>query len=258
MEALLSWPGVIIIGLICVTVIVALVLGRSIAISKNGVEVTAGGKKKASTPHSICAFKGSAVNAIRRTAEFVERKNSYRDDTLVQQMAVYDETCEEIAAMFKSIFAQIIKEKKGSDASFTATEEYTQFENMLIALFTELSVVVRRWFKHNHYALRNAQEQVEYIRRKKEVVIQIIGESLDRRWAGSVVSRSEIKEALSKREDDWIEYIEDVLNKAFAIARLQRSLRDQLEENYYKYIKETFGDDIQIINEVNGDTRFFV
>lgn len=260
MEALLTWPGVIIIGLICITVIVALILGRSIAISKSGVTVTGpDGKKKSSSPHATCAFKGSAVNAVRRTAEFVERKNSYRDDTLIQQMAVYDETREEIIAMFKSIFASIILEKRGVDASFTSNEEYTQFENMLVALFAELTIVVRRWFKHNHYALRNAQEQVEYIRRKKEVVCQLIEESLDRRWAGVVVTRGDIKEALAKREDDWLEYVEDVLNKAFAISRLQANLRAALEESYYKYIKETFGDDIQITGDLDGaTTNFFI
>lgn len=246
--ALISVQGIILTGIFFAGLITLALIGANVVINKNGVSLSKGKVKKLS-PHATCPHRVSAVNALRRTLEYAEKISDMKYQVLEDQMAFYEEKEEEVIIAYKDIFAELIQHQFPESESYATTQEYKDYELVLASVFDSVKQSVRKWFRNNHYAKQDLEEQTAYIKTKKEILIKRVIEDFDKKWSGKTVTRSELKEANMKYLPDWEDAIVLVFNRAFTIARDYATRRANLEAQYRLFVKETFGDDVVVLEE---------
>jgi hypothetical protein len=252
MASFFSLSGVVIVATISITLIVLAVLGWRISVDKNGVQTSRDWKEfKKISPHARCANRTHGLNTCRKSYEFGYKRGVASFQTLSQQMSVYDEYEEEAISSLQKCFSDILISKLPEDAQFSMHREYRAFETLLSSIFSEISRMTRRWFKNNHYALKDATEQNDYVRRKKDLIIDNIGKMIDSWWIGEVVTRKDILGVYLADKEAWKNRIEYLFAQAFEIARTNAELKATAEKHYCAYIEETYGEEVKIVDDAN-------
>jgi len=248
MEAFVTGQGLLIVAIVCVTIIVLAMLGWSINLGKGSISVTKGEDDKKTSPHATCRHKVGALNANRKSYEFGYKRGIAPSTALAKQMIEYDLFEEKAKTSLASEFAEILVSKLPTRAGYTKHTEFIMFETFITAMFDSLSNIMRRSFKANHLALKDGTEQNVYIKEKKELFIQKLEKYIDTFWCGTLVTAHEINLMIDKDMPDWERRVDALLNTAFKIARAESEVKEQAEELYCKYIEDTFGEHIKIVD----------
>ena len=250
MDTQISLNVLLVAASVLLTVILLAILGWRVNIDKSGISTSKeSGEKKKLSPHSRCSNRLDGMNACRKSYEFGFKRCQSSASTLAQQMNVYDELEEEAVSSAQESFARMLKSVLPGVEHYTLHREYLAYETMLVAIFAEISTMVRRWFKNNHYSLKDTEEQLDYVKSKKELVIQKVWKLIDRWWTGEIITRAMLAEAFDRKKDDWKSRIEKLFTQAFEIARINADMKDAAELHYCQYIESTFGEEVKIIDD---------
>ena len=250
MDMQISLNVLIVSALAFLTILLLAILGWRINIDKSGVSTSRdSGEKKKLSAHARCSSRLDGLNSCRKSYEFGFKRCQSTFATLAQQMNVYDELEEEAIFSAQESFARLLKSVLPDVEHYTLHREYLAYETMLVAIFSEISTMVRRWFKNNHYSLKDTEEQLDYVKSKKELVIQKVWKLIDRWWTGELVTRAILAEAFDRRKDDWKGRVEKLFTQAFEIARINADMKEAAELHYCQYVESTFGEEVKIIDD---------
>lgn len=216
----------------------------SVSISKQGIELSRGNKKKISvSPHSTCPHARDIMDVIHRTIEYSEKRQELKNSLVERQMKYYEEIEEEMIAYFKKIFLSLLSEKVGEEIldSYAQHSEYNSYIVTLKAISGDIKPYIKGCFKSNHYSEQSPEDQRTYIDRKRTLVIQKVTECLNMYWRGTVVTRSALYKENLKNVREFENYLEDIFNRAFLLARETKEELARMEHEYNKYIASVTG-----------------
>lgn len=242
MEFLSSPWGFASIAFIATAVVVIVYRVGFMSFSKGNILVGREELKKVS-PHSTCPYAKDIMELIHRTTEHMERRQELKLLLIEEQMRQYEETEEEVLGLMRKIYLSLLADKLQGDSSYAQHPEYTAYIVTLKAIASEVKSYVRGCFKANHYAGRSIEEQRIYVEKKKIVIIQKITELLNIYWRGTIITRAELYKEHNIIISDLQEYIENLFNEAFLLARNSAIKIQQLEEAYNTYLIAVLGAD---------------
>lgn len=145
-----------------------------------------------------------------------------------------------------------MKEKYGVE-DFSSHKAYHDFNKTLYIAFGTLKKSIRKWFKNNHYDKLDMNAQLVYISTKREIIIDKVAEELTFNWFQDDVSRKEFAASDIKNAPEFEALINLIFTRAFSIARETRSRIHMLEVNYARYVKDTFGEDAEVLIRMGDD-----
>ena len=233
--------NIVVASLILLGIIILSLLGWQVKLGKDGIATEKVGKRKKS--------KTTSLNACRKSYEFGFRRGTEPSRILMQQMSIYDELEEELISDLQARFLETLKASLPACDPAIVHEEYTLCETLLLALFRDIKNMIRRWFKNNHYAIKNTQEQIEYIKKKKSVIYQFLSQKIDRWWIGSVVTKETFFSLFDENRGTYFDSIEIMFQTVFALARTGQEQRLASERAYCQFIEEAFGEKVEIVDE---------
>lgn len=134
-----------------------------------------------------------------------------------------------------------MSEKAGQGISYVQHPEYTAYVMTLRAIASDIKGYVRGCFKANHYAELTPEEQRQYIEKKETVIVQKVTEALNLYWRGIVVTREELYKEHKKHMSDFEEYVNEIFNRAFLLARETNERLTKMEKEYNEYIQDMLG-----------------
>lgn len=242
MEFLMSPWGFASVSILSISIIVLVWRVGYISLSKAGLIVGKHKQEKVS-PHTTCPYAGDIMDIIHQTAEYIERKQEIKYHLLEDQMRFYEESEEEIMGHMKKTFLKILETKLVTDESYVQHPEYMAYTVTLKALAADIKPYIKGCFKTNHYADYTLDEQLAYIDKKTSVVFQKITEGLNLYWRGTVVARGELYTANRKDSPMYEEYITNIFQKAFTLAREAKLKVEMLDKAYNAFIQSKLGHD---------------
>ena len=215
----------------------------SVSISKRGIELSKGNKKVVLSPHATCPHARDIMDVIHRTIEYSEKRQELKNSLVERQMRYYEEIEEEMSAHFKRIFLSLLAEKVGQDIldSYAQHPEYTSYVVTLKAISSDIKPYIKGCFKSNHYSDQSPEDQRTYIDRKRSLVIQKVTELFNMYWRGTIVTRSALYKENMKNIREFEDYLEDIFNRAFLLARETKEELAKMEQDYNKYIVSVTG-----------------
>lgn len=210
----------------------------SISISKQGIVVNQGKSSvQKVSPHANCPHAKDIMEIIHRTIDYSEKRLEVKTNLVGRQMKYYEEVEEEIAGSFKRTFLALLSTKLETEVESLAQHpEYMAFIVTLKAISLDLKPYIKNCFKSNHYATQTQEDQRIYIDRKRALIIQKVTEYLNLYWRGTVVTRTDLYKANHKEIRIYENYLEEIFNRAFMLAREASDTLLHLEEEYKKYI----------------------
>jgi len=211
-----------------------------VALEKWGI-VLGKGKSKKVSPHATCPHSKDIMDIIHRTSNHYEKVNSLKSSIIKEQMRSYEEIEEEAIGILRHNFNGLIAEKLSEGESFMQHPEYFNFNLILKVIAYDIKVYIRSCFAANHYTTYTVDAQIEYVAKKKIVVVQKVTDALNDYWRGTTVTRSEIFFKNKEREKMFEEEVESVFNRAFTIARDTYDAIDILNKEYQSYIDSIVG-----------------
>lgn len=236
------------IAFICVALVLVLLIifhgkeGSETVLNKEGFRVINGKRKKEiSSPHSACPHARDIMEIVHRTLEYSEKRQELKNSIIEEQMKFYEEVEEEAKSLMRNIFIKLLSGKLDNETSFIHNDEYASYVITLRALFSDLKVYTKNFFKSNHYAYMAAEEQIEYIEKKKFLILQKGSEALNSYWVGNLVPIDTVYKANQTYKKEFEELVGKVFNRAFLISRETYNRIEKLEREYSEYIEKTVG-----------------
>lgn len=214
----INWETVALAAIVFIGTWAIIRTGASIKFGKDGLTATKGNVKPAS-PHASCASRFSIIGDIRKIRGIDGMLSKSKSDMLVEQMAYYEEREQEILSQHRNIFKDLLIKAGVPEDECSTNKEYKMFKAVLSDIYSKQKDEVRKWFINNHYATQSADEQVAYIKRKKDLVLNNMTERFDESWFGHLVKMSDLHAAQDPFVEDWMESVEAVFNRAFSVAR---------------------------------------
>lgn len=212
-----------------------------LSLSKAGILIGKNGTMKKASPHTTCPHARDIMELIHRTMEHVETRQELRMQLLESQMRFYEETEEEVLGLLKASYLSLMSDKNDAGISYVQHPEYTAYVMTLKAIASDVKVYIRGCFKTNHYAELDSEGQRLYIEKKEAVIFQKVTEALNLYWKGEVVTRGELYKANRLKLEEYSEYVYDIFNKAFSLARETSERLDKMEFEYSTFIEGTLG-----------------
>lgn len=181
------------------------------------------------------------MELIHRTTEYMEKRQETKLQLLEDQMRFYEETEEEIMGFLRKIFIGILFDKLEGVDSYIQHPEYAAYMVTLKAIASDIKSYIRTCFKVNHYAEANPEVQRVYVKKKTDTTIQKVTEALNTYWRGSVVTRANLYDKHQEHMPKFEEYVNDIFNRAFVLARESDEKIKKMETEYKGYVNYTLG-----------------
>lgn len=208
---------------------------------EHGLELS---REKESRPQPLMPEKYAAmlVSAVNRAVFHQATLERVARETVEQQMSVFEEAIIAGLAIAKTSFNAVLASKKLSvEDARRETREYVHVIRQ--AATGELKSFIRKWFKNNHFNEKTDEEWQLYLALKKQTVLHIIHEILDRDWLSNVLSLTDLVEADDDHRLQLEKLIEQVFNtvRKISITKAEEASEEKL--SYSQYIKDLTGID---------------
>ena len=232
--------GIVILGLA--------LMGWRIVISKAGLRTErATAPFKELSHHATCPHRMPIISLIRKVFYAGKFFGQYPFDVLHQQMDAYDEYESEVYSFLLDAFSDLLSSNNVDDPE--NDHDFFEFEKIMKLVLDDSEASVRKWFRSNHYAEKNPDEQAEYINVKRELIVQNALRMLKRSWNGETITKSELVDMLEDKKTKWYNRIEGLFRTAFNIARDNYRIRKETFLSITKECEELFGESSNILTE---------
>lgn len=241
MTAIFTTPwGFASIALICFTLVGLAFLGWRIRISRGGgVEVS-----RDSTPSEIPLlpdkFIPDFIAAVERSGDHQATMQFIKDETLENQMRLYEELSIAGISTMKSGFRALLDESGITyEEGRVLMREFTYILKMVI--IDEMKSSTRKWLRLNHFADKTDDEWKTYVELKKTTIKTMVSDVLDRDWFSDAIPRDLIR----KINHDYIVQIDEMIVSFFygarKIAIQQAEKMAEEKEAFNTYVKKLAG-----------------